>query len=70
MTDVLIGSKCDLAHQWAVNKEQGKQFAKGHGLLFLEASARTLQNVDELMVKRVILHYFLAGLHKDCCKDP
>ncbi|KAG6424770.1 hypothetical protein SASPL_115190 [Salvia splendens] len=31
----------------AVSKEEGEQFAKENGLLFLEASARTAQNVEE-----------------------
>ncbi|CAN6860055.1 unnamed protein product, partial [Brassica oleracea] len=41
MSIMLIGKKCDLAHKRAVSKEEGEQFAKENGLLFLEASART-----------------------------
>ncbi|KAG6421731.1 hypothetical protein SASPL_118288 [Salvia splendens] len=41
------GNKSDLAHRRAVSKEEGEQFAKENGLLFLEASARTAQNVEE-----------------------
>ncbi|XP_057947886.1 ras-related protein RABB1b isoform X2 [Malania oleifera] len=48
MTIMLIGNKCDLAHRRAVSKEEGEQFAKENGLLFLEASARTAQNVEEV----------------------
>jgi Ras-related protein Rab-2A len=48
MSIMLIGNKCDLAHKRAVSKEEGQQFAKEHGLLFLEASARTAQNVEEV----------------------
>ncbi|OWM71489.1 hypothetical protein CDL15_Pgr005676 [Punica granatum] len=51
MTIMLVGNKCDLAHRRAVSKEEGEQFAKENGLLFLEASARTAQNVEEAFVK-------------------
>ncbi|OMO59338.1 Small GTPase superfamily [Corchorus capsularis] len=51
MTIMLIGNKCDLAHRRAVSKEEGEQFAKENGLLFLEASARTAQNVEEAFIK-------------------
>jgi len=49
MSIMLIGNKCDLSHRRAVSKEEGEQFAKENGLLFLEASARTAQNVEEVM---------------------
>lgn len=49
MTIMLIGNKSDLAHRRAVSKEEGEQFAKENGLLFLEASARTAQNVEEVI---------------------
>ncbi|KAG2281642.1 hypothetical protein Bca52824_052862 [Brassica carinata] len=51
MSIMLIGKKCDLAHKRAVSKEEGGQFAKENGLLFLEASARTAQNVVEAFIK-------------------
>ncbi|KAI8570326.1 hypothetical protein RHMOL_Rhmol01G0025800 [Rhododendron molle] len=51
MTIMLIGNKSDLAHRRAVSKEEGEQFAKENGLLFLEASARTAQNVEEAFIK-------------------
>ncbi|KAI3852762.1 hypothetical protein MKW92_031147 [Papaver armeniacum] len=47
MSIALIGNKCDLAHRRAVTKEEGEQFAKENGLIFMEASARTSQNVNE-----------------------
>ncbi|KAG2312614.1 hypothetical protein Bca52824_024171 [Brassica carinata] len=47
MSIMLIGNKCNLVHKRAVSKEEGEQFAKENGLLFLEASARTAQNVEE-----------------------
>lgn len=54
MTIMLIGNKCDLAHRRAVSTEEGEQFAKEHGLIFMEASAKTAQNVEE--VKEHILY--------------
>lgn len=49
MTIMLIGNKCDLAHRRAVSTEEGEQFAKEHGLIFMEASAKTAQNVEEVI---------------------
>lgn len=49
MSIMLIGNKCDLAHRRAVSTEEGEQFAKENGLIFLEASAKTAQNVEEVI---------------------
>ncbi|KAM7257441.1 hypothetical protein ACFE04_013182 [Oxalis oulophora] len=46
---MLVANKTDLAHRRAVTKEEGEQFAKENGLLFLEASARTALNVVEVV---------------------
>lgn len=51
MTIMLIGNKCDLAHRRAVSTEEGEQFAKENGLIFMEASAKTAQNVEEAFIK-------------------
>lgn len=48
MTIMLVGNKSDLAHRRAVSTEEGEQFAKEHGLIFMEASAKTAQNVEEV----------------------
>lgn len=48
MTTILIGNKCDLANRRAVSTEEGEKFAKEHGLIFMEASAKTSKNVDEV----------------------
>ncbi|KAJ9552149.1 hypothetical protein OSB04_016194 [Centaurea solstitialis] len=50
MTVMLIGNKCDLAHRRAVSTEEGEQFAKENGLIFMEASAKTAQNVEEAFI--------------------
>jgi hypothetical protein len=34
----------------AVSFEEGEQFAKEHGLVFMEASAKTAQNIEEVTV--------------------
>ncbi|XP_044462773.1 ras-related protein RABB1c-like [Mangifera indica] len=51
MTVMLIGNKCDLAHRRAVSTVEGEQFAKDHGLIFMEASATTAQNIEEAFIK-------------------
>ena len=50
MMIMLVGNKCDLSHRRAVSYEEGEQFAKEHGLIFMEASAKTAQNVEEVML--------------------
>ena len=57
MSIMLIGNKCDLAHRRAVSTEEGEQFAKENGLIFMEASAKTAQNVEEVMIliKNILL---------------
>ena len=37
-----------LQHRRAVTTEEGEQFAKEHGLVFLETSAKTAHNVEEV----------------------
>lgn len=39
---------CFLQHRRAVTTEEGEQFAKEHGLVFLETSAKTAHNVEEV----------------------
>ncbi|CAH8343013.1 unnamed protein product [Eruca vesicaria subsp. sativa] len=57
MTIMLIGNKCDLASRRAVTTEEGEQFAKEHGLIFMEASAKTAQNVEEAFIKTAATIY-------------
>ncbi|KAL5070865.1 hypothetical protein RYX36_021752, partial [Vicia faba] len=41
MTIMMIGNKCDLVHRRVVSTE-GENFAKEHGLIFMEALAKLL----------------------------
>ena len=50
MTVMLVGNKSDLSHRRAVSVEEGQEFARENGLLFLETSAKTSLNVDEAFV--------------------
>ncbi|KAH0626232.1 hypothetical protein JD844_001077 [Phrynosoma platyrhinos] len=47
MVIMLIGNKSDLEDRRAVQKEEGEAFAREHGMVFLETSARTATNVEE-----------------------
>ncbi|GLT33161.1 hypothetical protein SLA2020_077720 [Shorea laevis] len=47
ITIMLVGNKCDLENKRAVTKEEAEQFAQQNGLLFVETSAATAQNVEE-----------------------
>jgi len=50
MTIMLIGNKSDLESKRAVSKEEGEQFAKENGLIFVETSAKTASNVEEAFI--------------------
>ena len=48
MTVVLVGNKNDLEHRRTVSYEEGERFAQDHRFVFLETSAKTAENVDEM----------------------
>ena len=50
MTIMLIGNKSDLGHRRAVSTEEGEAFAREHGLVFMEASAKTAHNVEDAFI--------------------
>lgn len=50
MVIMLIGNKSDLDHRRQVSKEEGENFAREHGLIFLETSAKTAANVEEAFI--------------------
>jgi Ras-related protein Rab-2A len=47
MTIMLIGNKSDLDKKRAVSYDEGQTFAKQNGLIFLETSAKTAENVED-----------------------
>ncbi|XP_048373815.1 ras-related protein Rab-2B isoform X2 [Sphaerodactylus townsendi] len=63
MVFMLIGNKSDLEHRRAVKKEEGEAFARQHGMIFMETSAKTATNVKEafLATARTIYKKILEG---------
>ena len=54
MVIMLIGNKCDLESRREVKKEEGEAFAREHGMIFMEASAKTAQNVEEVCTRMLL----------------
>lgn len=52
---MLIGNKSDLDAQRQVTQEEGSTFASKHGLHFLETSAKTSENVDEVLLSLILI---------------
>jgi Ras-related protein Rab-2A len=50
MVIMLIGNKSDLEARRDVKKEEGEAFAREHGLVFMETSAKTAANVEEAFI--------------------
>ncbi|XP_058747038.1 ras-related protein Rab-2-B-like [Vicia villosa] len=51
MIIMLIGNKSDLSKKRVVSTEEGEKFAKENGLIFMEVSAKSAENVEEAFVK-------------------
>lgn len=49
---MLIGNKSDLEEKRVVSREEGEKFAQDNGLFFLETSAKTDDNVDEVFITK------------------
>jgi len=52
---MLIGNKSDLESKRAVSYAEGEAFAQQHGLFFMETSAKTADNVEEVKNKTTYL---------------
>lgn len=65
MVVMLIGNKTDLESRRVVSTEEGAKFAQEHGLIFLEASAKTAVNVEEAFVNTASAIYdnILSGVY-------
>ena len=65
---LFLGNKADLEARRQVSTEEGKKFAEDNGLIFLETSAKTAQNVEEAFVStankiyRYVVSYLYASL--------
>ncbi|KEH18927.1 ras-related protein Rab-2-A [Medicago truncatula] len=47
----LVGNKSDLAKKRVVSTEEAEKFAKENGLMFMEVSAKSSENIEEAFVK-------------------
>ncbi|GKT27397.1 Ras-related protein Rab-2 [Aduncisulcus paluster] len=50
MTIMLVGNKADLDKSREVERAEGEEFAKRHGLIFIETSAKTAENVEKAFI--------------------
>lgn len=59
----VIGCKCDLENQREVSTKEGEEFAKEHGICFIETSSKEMLNVNTafVMVAEAILKKIEIG---------
>lgn len=54
---ILVGNKIDLEANRQVTREEGETFAQKNGLYFIETSAKTAENVDEVRSELICLFF-------------
>ena len=65
---MLVGNKADLADERVVSKEQGNGLAKTWNTSFMESSAKTRTNVQEVSELDLPLHiYHTIHTHSYAC---
>jgi len=52
----------DLEARRDVKKEEGEAFAREHGLIFMETSAKTAANVEEVDSRWIVIAWFSSVL--------
>ena len=60
---ILVGNKCDLAHNRQVTMEEAKEIAKKYGIKYIETSAKDTINIDDLFIStaKYILSKQISG---------
>lgn len=53
LTTIIVGTKCDLASERSVIKEEAKEFAESRGMSYFEVSAKTGEGVENVFVELV-----------------
>src|SRR3989338_10498987 len=51
ITMMLVGNKIDLENQRVVSKEEAEEFARKKGIFYIDASAKTAENVDSAFIQ-------------------
>jgi Ras-related protein Rap-2C len=65
---LLVGNKCDLERQREVRVQDGQQLAESWGCQFLEASAKSTLNVNEVFIEIVReMNFIKTKEKKSCC---
>ncbi|KAM3130263.1 GTP-binding protein yptc4 [Paramecium bursaria] len=57
MTFILVGNKYDLTEKRQVSEQEGREFAQNNDLLFIETSAKTGLNVEEIFQQSAQIIY-------------